>query len=162
MDVASLDLGTANMVALHALDGRRAKMSQGEYRAISKLDSHEEAARHWDERANLPALPDLRRPVAAVLFRYVAVLHHNMDKFLAKYCSEWRLHARLKLRAGVHAFVARFSTAQRIYVINGRRRRHPPAHHALGPKHRVLGPKQSVLGPKRPPRRLERSQLASH
>ena len=99
VDVACLDLGTANMFALHALDGRRAHMTQGEFRAIAKLDSHEEAARHWDKRANLPTLPEIRRPVAAALFRYIAVLHHSIQRFRQEYRSTHRLHARLTVSA---------------------------------------------------------------
>ena len=95
IDIACLDLGIANMFALHSVNGQRARMSQGEYRAWAKHDSHEEAAKRWSDEAKLPTLPDVHRPVTRVLLNYLAVLHGNKAKFLSEYCSEWRLHARL-------------------------------------------------------------------
>jgi len=98
VEVAGVDLGIANLFSLHSTTGRRARMSQGEYRALAKLDSHEEQAATWARRANLPALPDLNRPGSASLFEYVAVLYKSKQLFDGEYRSLPRLHARLTVR----------------------------------------------------------------
>ena len=107
VEIAGVDLGIANLFALHSTSGRRSKMSQGEFRALAKLDSYEQQSAEWCRRAQLPTLPDIRRPVARVLFRHLAVLHHYKKKFQEEYSSMHRLHARLTVSADTRALHTR-------------------------------------------------------
>jgi hypothetical protein len=96
--IAGVDWGVANVFYLYDSAGRKACMSQGEYRALAKLDSNERQCAAWIKEARLPTLPELRRPHVETVLTYLCVLYAAFDGFIEEYGSDLRKHANLTVR----------------------------------------------------------------
>jgi hypothetical protein len=71
--IAGVGWGVANVFYLYN------SMSQGEYRALAKVDSNERQCAAWIKEARLPTLPELRRPHVNTVLTYLCVLYACFD-----------------------------------------------------------------------------------
>ena len=102
--IVGVDPGIRNLFYAYGVDGSSATMSQGEFRAIAKHDSHGQQLGRLVadaiKKGEITKLPELRhRPDLAAILAYYGARHAQADALDALYNCAAQCHWRLTVRA---------------------------------------------------------------